>query len=50
LWLQGPGSQRRDPASLEELEESSGLEMQSRGMRLYSTDEFKRTFPDRRGR
>jgi hypothetical protein len=40
---------QRDPASLEELEEGSGLDMPARGMRLYSTDEFRRAFPDRRG-
>jgi hypothetical protein len=46
--LQG-GGRGRAPASLEELEERSGLEGEARGMRMYSTEEFRQAFPDRRG-
>jgi hypothetical protein len=38
-----------EPGDLDELQERSGLDMDSRGMRLYSEEGFKKQFPSRRG-
>lgn len=38
-----------EAGDLEELQERSGLDMDSRGMQLYSEEGFRRQFPSKRG-